>query len=88
VPGQQPETLGLLWNGVDTLVIAGPSSTHLGGHAERSLAYRDAKLDWVRSLGYIFVAKAKHQGVLSASWAAPKLSRRDRRLVERLRASS
>ena len=86
MPGQQPETLALLWNGVDTLVIAGPSGTHLGGHAERNLAYRNAKLDWVRSLGYISAAEAKRQGVERELGPAEAVGH-DRRLVESLRAS-
>jgi hypothetical protein len=52
-PAARLPPLGLFWNGIETLVLLGPTGTHLGGHTEKGEPYLCDKLAWVDRLGYV-----------------------------------
>jgi len=71
------ETLGFLRDGFGAFVIGGPTGSHCTGHEE---GWKD-KLDEYIELGYIDEKEAKETGLISQDWVPPKISRRDKAVV-------
>lgn len=72
------KALGLLRSqGNGCFIIGGPTGSHLTGHGESW----ESKWKEYLAKGYIDIGTAKKKGLISLSWAHPKINKEDKYII-------